>query len=201
MKKLIVGIVLLLAGIAFADSESVQVEQAERVGGARMIESSSGLESVLLDVVAQPLVQSEIDLFLVDVEAVLTWAEENGALWLSAEEAENPIALIKSFRIWEQVDMSYAEFVAVVSKLMFLEELNVEEFDLADMKKEYANIQGFLASGQVPEEALSQVEAMLDDLGRMVYLVESVVPVNLPVYTKNRSQVSSYLKRLQAIEE
>ncbi len=197
MKRYIWGILLCLV----CAGRFVSASEAERVSGSLLIETASDLELVLLDVVAQPLSQGEIDLFLADADAILGWAEGNANLWLSAEDAEDPVALIKTFPVWQGVDISYSEFMGVVSKLMFLDEIEVEEVDLDGMKQELQGMRGFVASGQVPPEALPQVKEMVENLEKMLFLVESVVPRNRPIFEQNRVKVSPYLKRLQAIEE
>tara|TARA_B110000037_G_scaffold220802_1_gene289771 strand:+ start:88 stop:681 length:594 start_codon:yes stop_codon:yes gene_type:complete len=175
--------------------------QEERVAGASLIGEASELESVLLDVVANPLTQSEVDLFVSDADAVLGWAELNSDLWLSAERSENPVTLIKSFQVWGEVEIRFSEFMAVVSKLMFLEEVGAEEVDVLGMRQELENMRGFIESGQVPAEAIAQVSQMVVDLEKMLYLMESVVPSCRPVFEKNLEIVGPFLERLQTIED
>lgn len=199
------GFSMKLAGILFASIvlflSPLMAEKSERVLGAAAIDATEDLESVLFHVVGEPLGQEEIELLLKEGDAILAWARDNSEQWLSADDAENPLKVIRNFPVWKTVGISSSEFVAIVSKIMFYNEYSQAGIDIDNLNLEKSQMESFLESPDLPAEAKPEVLAMIQQVNEMIHIVENVLPKSVPVFTKNKREIDAFISSMQSIED
>lgn len=203
MKVSKVFVAALFAIISWAHASDVEgvAVAAERVGGASLIAECDDLQSVLFDVVGNDLKQSEVDLLLENADDVFAWANENSEQWLSADSSENPWRAIESFPLWREVEITGAEFVAIVSKLMFYSEYQNMAINAESIIAERDQMRGFLESPELPADARPQVEAMIKQADGMIHIIENVLPNNKPVFAKNKEAIDGFLEQMESVGE
>ncbi len=173
---------------------------APRVAGASLLEKAKRVEDVLYDLLAQPLTQAEVDLFLQHAGSVLTWAEANAEEWLAADESENPLETIRGFAIWNQVDVSSAEFVSLVGKLMFAKEFSDDPMNELALKQEMAQISAMYNSGQLTEQQAQQVKEVMAQMTGLLKVLQNGAQENVMLYKKNKTDIDAALDRFEAID-
>ena len=177
-----------------------EASEAARVAGASIVEKASRVEDVLYDLLAQPLTQEEIDLFLKHAATVLQWAEENSKEWLAADESDNPLATIRTFDIWNQVDVTSSEFVSLVGKLMFAKEFSDDPMNEMALKQEMAQMSAIYNSGQLTPEQETQVREVMAQMTGLLKVLQNGAEQNVVLYKKNKTDIDAALDRFEAID-
>jgi len=172
---------------------------AERVSGAGLVEEAGDVASILYDLAAERLEKKEIEGFLESADGVLDWANDNVDQWLRADAAEEPLGVIRSFAVWESVDLSAAEFVATLVKLMFLREFEQEPGQLKGLKKEIEQMDAVVTENRLSPFVLEQARKEIAEKRRLVELLQGNTPRNVKLYKVMQERIDPVLDRFERI--
>ena len=82
-----------LALLASVISTSTLLAQVQ---GSEVVDQADTFQDALVEVVAYPMTQGEIDYLLENVDDVVAWAAENQEEWDAVDEADDALPAIKS---------------------------------------------------------------------------------------------------------
>jgi hypothetical protein len=133
----------------FASCSGGSFLAAEPIAGAVLVENAADVASILYDLAAERLEKEEIEQFLTTAGPVLDWAEGNVDRWLEADASDRPLEVIRSFAIWESVELTGSEFVATLAKLLFLYEYLQEPEQLKGLKSEIKQMEAVVAENRL----------------------------------------------------
>ncbi len=186
-------------GLIFFGFSLAQAIAAERVAGTGLVEQAGSVEAILYDLAAERLERKEIDWFLVAADPVLDWAEEHVGRWLEADAAKEPLAVIRSFAIWADVDLSGSEFVATLVKLMFLREFMEEPGQLKSLKSEIKQMEAVVAENRLSPFVLDLARKEIADKRQLVALLQGNTPRNVKLYKAQQERIDPVLDRFEEI--
>lgn len=187
----VLGVVTLLSAFALG----------ERVPGAGLVEASGTVEEVLMDLAKLPLEKNEIEWFLRDSETVLLWAEDNVELWLKADESDEPLEVVRSFSIWEEVDSASSELIATLAKLLFLSEFMQEPDQLKGLKNEITQMKQAVDTGRLSGYVEEMAHREIKKKQQFVDILEAAGARNLKLYMANQERIDPILDRFGQIGE
>ncbi len=173
----------------------------ERVAGAELVESSGSVEEVIMDLAKLPLEKNEIEWFLRDSETVLIWAEDNVESWLKADGSDEPLEVIRSFPVWEEVDSSASELIATLAKLLFLSEFMQEPDQLKGLKNEIIQMKQAVDTGRLSGYVEEMAHREITKKQKFVDILEAAGTRNLKLYTANQERIDPILDRFGQIGE
>lgn len=173
--------------------------RAERTAGAELVESADDVASILYDLAAERLEKQELERFFTAADPVIDWAGENVDLWLEADASDRPLDVIRSFTIWESVDVTGSEFVATLAKLMFLREYLQEPEQLKGLKKEIKQMEAVVAENRLSPFVLEMARKEIAEKQRLVDLLQGNVPNNVKLYKAEQERIDFVLDRFEGI--
>lgn len=174
---------------------------SERVRGAGLVEGSATVEEIMMELAKLPLEKGEVEWFLRDSEPVLLWAKENVNQWLKADESDEPLEVIRSFPVWERVDLSASELVATLAKLLFLREFLQEPEQLKGLKDEIAQMKQAVDTGRLTGYVEEMAHREIKKKEQFVEILQAAGARNLKLYMANQERIDPVLDQFAQIGE
>ncbi|MEM9158628.1 MAG: hypothetical protein AAGB46_06225 [Verrucomicrobiota bacterium] len=195
-----IGVVLVLVAAILA-AIFVSLPKEQRVGGVELLEDQSDVEDVMFDVLAFPLTEEELELFLGGADSVLDWAEDHPNEWVSAGESLEPLVAVRELKVWRREDLDADEFSLLLAKVLFTLELQADTNSVEGMKKELAEMEMDLRDTSIPAEHRELIREGYEQFEQLIGLAEKVGPVNRAVYLKHQDRVDALMLRFDAVGE
>ena len=183
----------------FASCSGVSFLAMEPIAGAVLGENAGDVASILYDLAAERLEKEEIEQFLTTAGPVLDWAEGNVDRWLEADASDRPLEVIRSFAIWESVELTASEFVATLAKLLFLYEYLQKPEQLKGLKSEIKQMEAVLAENRLSPFVLEMAQKEIAEKQRLVALLKGNVPRNVKLYKAEQGRIDFALDRFEGI--
>ena len=95
-----------------------------QVQGSEVVDNADSFQGALVEVVAFPMTQGEIDYLLDNVDDIVGWAAANPEEWDSVDEDDDPLPAIKELGVWDATGVSMSPFIAFAVSAMIGNLLN-----------------------------------------------------------------------------
>ncbi len=178
----------LLASMVFAPTLHAQVS------GSEIVDNSETFQDALVNVVAIPMTQGEIDYLLENVDDVVSWAAANPEAWDSIDESDDGLPAIKALGVWEATGVSMSPFIAILLKTQIAHQVKTQGFTAEQLNSQIDQAEQMMDSGVIPAEQMAELEEQLE-WGRMLAVaLENYPEENLALYDANAEAVAAALE-------
>ncbi len=176
-------------------------QDAERVAGASLITEEGDLQLLYIDLLGLPCDQEDVDLFLACMDPMDTWASANSEAWAEVDASGADLGTIFGLGVWAEVEVTAAEFVALLVKITGAKEvangaMNVEEF-----KQMAAYFEGMAKDPAMGEEDREEAKQGLEAANKMIATLQSYPEGNIELYRSNKEKIDTAVERFQNMGE
>jgi hypothetical protein len=187
------------AALALVFAGPLQAE--ERVQGAELIKPGAAVEQLYPKLIPMPFTQSEIDLFLKESPGVVSWAKEHKTQWNAVDQADDTFEAIGALAVWDTVDLTSGEFIALVIKLKICQELTSGNLDVNMLKQQFAFMQQMMNDPNLPPASKAELQKNLGALESMIKGFETYPEDNKATYASNKEKVDEALASVEALDD
>jgi hypothetical protein len=178
----------LLASVISVSTLHAQVQ------GSEIVENADSFQGALVEVVAFPMTQGEIDYLLENVDDIVAWAAENQEEWDAVDEAEDALPAIKALSVWDATGVSMSPFIAILLKTQIAHQVKTQGFTAEQLNSQIDQAEEMMDSGVIPAEQMAEMEEQLE-WGRMLAAaLENYPEENLALYDANAEAVAAALE-------
>lgn len=172
-----------------------------QVKGSEVVDNAATFQDALIEVVAYPMTQGEIDYLLENVDAVVSWAAANPELWDSVDDADDALPAIKSLGVWDATGVSMSPFIAILLKTQIAHQVKTQGFTAEQLNSQIDQAEQMMDSGVIPAEQMAEMEEQLE-WGRMLAsALENYPEENLTLYDANAEAVAAALESFNAASD
>lgn len=192
--------------VLFATLVAVATPAQEfRVKGAQYVKDGAEFTELFPKLIAEPLSQEEIDLFLGAIDPIVDWAKTHTDEWktMNEGESEGRIERIKALGVWGEAELAPEEFVALVFKLQQAQHTTERGLE-GEIQGLEASLQGLRPMAEDPaiepakKEEMAKAVAMLEE---MLAAFRNYPKENIRLYEANKERVDRGLARFAGIAE
>jgi len=165
-----------------------------QVQGSEVVDQADTFQDALVEVVAFPMTQGEIDYLLENVDDVVAWAAENQEEWDAVDEADDALPAIKELSVWDATGVSMSPFIAILLKTQIAHQVKTQGFTAEQLSSQISQAEEMMDSGAIPAEQMAEMEEQLE-WGRMLAAaLENYPEGNLALYDANAEAVAAALE-------
>lgn len=165
-----------------------------QVKGAEVIDNATSFQDALVQVVAIPMTQGEIDYLLENVGPVVEWASANSEAWSAVDEADDALPAIKALAVWSETGVNMQAFTAILLKTQIAHQVKTQGMTAETLNAQIAQAEQMMDSGAIPAEQMADIEEQLE-WGRMIATaLEDYPEENLALYDANAEAVAAALQ-------
>ena len=167
------------------------------VEGAAVLEDAESSDVVVYQVIQHPLMDAEMEYFLVNLDAVVRAGEKYPEFWSQVSDADERMRAMRGHPLWEESGVDYEDFVAAFIKLNYLYE---HLQDPLSAKQAWENVERLRRTSV--EKGDAEAAAAVSRMKQIASAIEAMEQAgSMKLYQKNWREIERALDRFKSMGE
>ncbi len=182
---------------------AIDANAGERIAGAdNVVKNIDNFRLILSELTGFPFNQKEVDFFLSQLAGIESWDNNNKNEWNSIKSLDEPLRAIKELGVWDSVEITYSDFIAIVFKLYIAKaifEKNGGMMDLKFVQNRIDSLKTKLSYESVSDQEKIKFQERLLVFEILADSLENYPQANLEIYKDNKKKIDDAMARMDRL--
>ncbi len=185
--------------LACAATLALAQDEAERVPGAGLVTPGVDLQDLFCDLMAKSISAEEVEMFSGCVDGMAPWAAANGEAWGAIEGTEDPVKAIVELGVWEVVDLTAQEFVALLLKLSAAQRIAADILNPDEIRQSADFFRTIAEDESLPAEDRENAARTVAGAEKMIAALQAYPEANVELYRSHQAKIDAALERFETL--